>query len=74
MARSPLKTSSFFSVRSEEAVVGYGLTATFDPDYEFGINPLDEELSIDWQIDSKKNISAKDLSAESFSNYRHRIS
>lgn len=63
-----------FSVRSEEAVVGYGLTATFDPDYEFGINPLDEELSIDWQVDSQKNISAKDLSAESFSNYRHRIS
>ena len=51
-----------FSVLTTKARVHYQVDNYYDKKKEFGINPLDKELGIDWKIDKKNyNISTKDL-------------
>ena len=56
-----------FSVLSEEAIVYYKCDAFYDKDSEDGVNPLDSDLNIDWQIPRERMIlSEKDEKAQSF--------
>lgn len=56
-----------FSVLSEEAIVYYKCDAFYDKDSEDGVNPLDSDLNIDWQIPREQMIlSEKDEKAQSF--------
>ena len=51
-----------FSVLSKEARVHYQVDNYYDNKNEFGINPLDIDLGIDWKVSNEKyNISSKDL-------------
>ena len=58
-----------FSVLSKEARVQYQVDNYYDKKNEFGINPLDNYLGIDWKI-SKENysISNRDLNHPDFKN------
>lgn len=56
-----------FSVLSEEAIVYYKCDAFYDKDSEDGVNPLDSDLNIDWQIPREQMIlSEKDEKAQRF--------
>ena len=56
-----------FSVLSEEATVYYKCDAFYHKESEDGVNPLDDELKIDWQIpESDMILSEKDQQAKSF--------
>ena len=56
-----------FSVLSETAEVSYKCDAYYNKEAESGIHPLDETLSIDWQIPTdKQRISEKDLLLPTF--------
>lgn len=56
-----------FSVLSEEAIVYYKCDAFYDKDSEDGVNPLDSDLNIDWQISREQMIlSEKDEKAQRF--------
>lgn len=57
-----------FAVLSDEADVHYKCTALYNPQSEFGINPMDAQLNIRWLIDDPI-LSDKDLAAMSFSEY-----
>ena len=51
-----------FSVLSKEARVHYQVDNFYDEKNEFGINPLDSNLAIDWKINKENyHISRKDL-------------
>ena len=51
-----------FSVLSKEARVHYQVDNYYNNKNEFGINPLDNNLAIDWKIDKENyHISSKDL-------------
>ena len=54
-----------FSVLSKKARVQYLVDNFYDNKNEFGINPLDNNLNIDWGVD-KPIISEKDLSSPNF--------
>ena len=57
-----------FSVLSDDATVLYKCDAFYDKASEDGVNPLDAELNIDWQISQELMIiSAKDKNAKPFS-------
>lgn len=56
-----------FSVLSDEAVVYYKCDAFYNKASEDGVNPLDLDLQIDWQIPSSDMLlSEKDRHAKSF--------
>lgn len=56
-----------FSVLSEHAVFFYKCDNNYHKESEEGINPLDPELAIDWQIPAGQMIlSQKDQEAQSF--------
>jgi len=58
-----------FSVLSKESRVHYQVDNYYDKKNEFGINPLDKNLAIDWKIRKEKyHISSKDLSNPDFKN------
>lgn len=58
-----------FSVLSKGARVHYQVDNYYDNKNEFGINPLDKDLGIDWKIDKENyTISSKDLSHPDFKN------
>ena len=58
-----------FSVLSETAVFIYKCDELYNKDAEHGINLFDKSLSIDWKIDTNKNvISEKDKMQPSFNN------
>ena len=58
-----------FSVLSKEARVHYQVDNYYDNKNEFGINPLDKDLGIDWKIDKENyHISSKDLTHPDFKN------
>lgn len=60
-----------FSVISESAIFFYKCDNGYNKESEDGINPLDVELSIDWQIPLEKMIiSEKDKEAQSFDNFK----
>jgi dTDP-4-dehydrorhamnose 3,5-epimerase len=55
-----------FQALEENVAVTYLLDKKYEPSKEFGINPLDRELSIEWN-DMPVVISDKDLNAPDFS-------
>ena len=58
-----------FSVLSKEARVHYQVDNYYDNKNEFGINPLDKDLAIDWKIDKENfHISSKDLTHPNLKN------
>ena len=58
-----------FSVLSKEARVHYQVDNYYDNKNEFGINPLDKDLGIDWKIDKENfHISNKDLTHPNLKN------
>ena len=58
-----------FSVLSKEARVHYQVDNYYDKQKEFGINPLDKDLAIDWKINKENyHISSKDLNNPYFKN------
>ena len=59
-----------FSVLSEEAVVYYKCDAFYDKASEDGINPMDMDLKIDWQLpEDKILLSEKDKNASFFAEF-----
>ena len=56
-----------FISMEDNSVVAYLLSSEFNPKYELGIHPFDQDLEINWQIErlegSQVTISDKDLSA-----------
>lgn len=62
-----------FSVISEKATFFYKCDNSYNKDSEDGVNPLDEEIIIDWQIpDGKMIISEKDQYAQSFKTFKNK--
>ncbi|WP_313376188.1 dTDP-4-dehydrorhamnose 3,5-epimerase [Chishuiella sp.] len=60
-----------FSVISDKATFFYKCDNGYNKSSENGVNPLDEELSIDWGIPADKMIiSEKDLEAQSFNSFK----
>ncbi|MBL6591632.1 MAG: dTDP-4-dehydrorhamnose 3,5-epimerase [Flavobacteriaceae bacterium] len=60
-----------FSVLSKEARVHYQVDNYYDNKNEFGINPLDKDLGIDWKISNEKyHISSKDLNLPDLKNIK----
>ena len=60
-----------FSVLSKEARVQYQVDNYYDNKNEFGINPLDKDLAIDWKISKEKyHISSKDLTHPDLKNIK----
>ena len=61
-----------FSVLSETAIVCYKCDQYYSAEHESGINPLDEDLKIDWRI-SKDNlvISKKDTKHQTFKEFKN---
>ena len=57
-----------FSVLSDQAIFYYKCDKYYKPDFERGINPLDSDLNIEWQIPEKDQIiSEKDRILPKFS-------
>lgn len=44
----------------EGAHVTYKCTAVYDPETEFGVNPFDPELAIDWHITDHQKLIVSD--------------
>ena len=60
-----------FSVLSKEARVHYQVDNYYDIKNEFGINPLDKDIGIDWKIEKEKyHISSKDLTHPDLKNIK----
>ena len=55
-----------FQVLSEEAIVNYKVDNFYNPKSESGIIWNDKDLSIEWNLDLKPNLSFKDLKLISF--------
>ena len=58
-----------FCALSDDATLVYGCSATFNPEREFSINPLDPELAVEWPIDTPQ-LSARDAAAPSLADLR----
>ncbi len=55
-----------FLALEENSIVVYLINSEFSPSEEYGINPLDKNIGIDWGLDSSlMSISEKDRSAPS---------
>lgn len=54
-----------FCVLSESATVAYATSTLYDPEQEFGINPLDSDLALPWPTDIDLILSDKDRGAPS---------
>ena len=52
-----------FCVLSESATVAYITSTPYDPEAEFGINPLDPDLALPWPTDLELVLSPKDRAA-----------
>ncbi|MBD3905470.1 dTDP-4-dehydrorhamnose 3,5-epimerase [Chryseobacterium sp. Ch-15] len=62
-----------FSVISEKATFFYKCDNSYNKASEDGVNPLDEEIIIDWQIPAGKMIiSEKDQYAQSFKMFKNK--
>ncbi|WP_312339723.1 dTDP-4-dehydrorhamnose 3,5-epimerase [Sphingobacterium sp.] len=63
-----------FSVVSENAVFFYKCDNNYHKEAEDGVNPLDPELAVDWQIPAEQMIlSQKDQEAQSFAGLRKKL-
>ena len=58
-----------FCALSDDATLVYGCSATFNPEREFSINPLDPELGIEWPTETPQ-LSARDAAAPSLADMR----
>ena len=58
-----------FQVISDEASVFYKVSSIYNPDEEFGINPLDEDLAINWPNKKDAIINARDLGFPNIADY-----
>ena len=58
-----------FSVLSDKARVQYLVDNYYDKKNEFGINPLDKGLNIDWKVENPI-LSNKDISSPNFDKYQ----
>lgn len=64
-----------FSVLEDHTIFSYKCDAYYNPKKELGVNPLDPELAIDWQVDqSKVNTSVKDQNAQSWETFTSSLS
>lgn len=61
---------SFQALESKSLVI-YALSSTYRPEKEFGINPLDPEIGIEWPI-KEKILSMKDEIAPSFAEAKNK--
>ena len=52
-----------FCVLSESATVAYATSTPYDPEQEFGIDPLDPALALPWPADGPLILSPKDRAA-----------
>ena len=60
-----------FATLSKTAVFNYKCDNFYHRDSEYGINPLDQSLNIDWQLPSDDIIlSAKDKDADNFGDHK----
>uniref|UniRef100_A0A0N4Z6T7 Thymidine diphospho-4-keto-rhamnose 3,5-epimerase n=1 Tax=Parastrongyloides trichosuri TaxID=131310 RepID=A0A0N4Z6T7_PARTI len=64
----------FQCISKEGAHVTYKCTGVYDPKTEYGINPFDEELNIEWPITDKDKIiySERDKAHPSFSSLKEK--
>jgi dTDP-4-dehydrorhamnose 3,5-epimerase len=58
-----------FCALTDDATLVYGCSATFDPEREFSINPLDPELAVEWPTETPQ-LSARDAAAPSLADMR----
>jgi dTDP-4-dehydrorhamnose 3,5-epimerase len=58
-----------FCALTDDATLVYGCSATFNPEREFSINPLDPELGIEWPTETPQ-LSARDAAAPSLADMR----
>ena len=58
-----------FCALTDDATLVYGCSATFNPQREFSINPLDPELAVQWPTDAPQ-FSARDSAAPSLAQMR----
>jgi dTDP-4-dehydrorhamnose 3,5-epimerase len=63
-----------FIALEENTFVSYLLDSPYSPENEYGINPLDSDLKIDWRYPSSKMVlSSKDFNAISFAEFAAEI-
>jgi len=58
-----------FLALSDDATIVYAVSATFNPQREFSINPLDPELAVEWPTENPQ-FSARDCAAPSLAEVR----
>ena len=58
-----------FCALTDDATLVYGCSATFNPEREFSINPLDPDLAVRWPTDAPQ-FSARDAAAPSLAETR----
>lgn len=58
-----------FCALTDNATLVYGCSATFNPERELSINPLDPELAVEWPTESPQ-FSARDAAAPSLADLR----
>ena len=66
------KLGHAFQAQTENAIVAYNLTLEYSPEHNFGINPFDVEIGIDWPI-KDKIISERDSTAPSLSHRKSNL-
>lgn len=52
-----------FCAQSDEAVLVYLLSSTYNPDCELEVHPFDQELNVAWPLSGEPILSAKDAAA-----------
>jgi dTDP-4-dehydrorhamnose 3,5-epimerase len=57
-----------FASLEQDSIVGYLVSAPFDPAHEVGIHPFDKSLDIDWDVQNPK-LSSKDQSGLSLDDF-----
>lgn len=58
-----------FCALTDDATLVYGCSATFNPERELSINPLDPELAVEWPTENPQ-FSARDAAAPSLADLR----
>ena len=58
-----------FCALTDDATLVYGCSATFNPEREFSIHPLDPELAVEWPTETPQ-LSARDAAAPSLADMR----
>lgn len=70
----PIGVGHGFTAVSEQATLNYLVTEAYNPDREFGIDPFDADLAVDWGVSSDAAIlSSKDASAPAVAAVQDRL-